>query len=249
MIRDERKKRKRQKIKTIVILSFFLVLVLAGFVVTELFTVKQVEVKGNELYSDEQIEASILNDAYSWNSLYVYLKYKLSKTKEVPFVDTMEVSLRNPHSVQIQVYEKGLLGYLYIDSLGKNAYFDKDGFVEETSSRVIEGIPKITGLSCDDVVLYEKLSFDDKRALKTLLAVTQTLKKYELIPDTINYDAQKQIILYYGNVAVMLGNSDNMTEKISRLSYIYPNIEGMNGILHMESWSEETSDITFVKNE
>ena len=89
MIRDERKKRKRKKIKTIVILSFFLVLVLAGFVVTELFTVKQVEVKGNELYSDEQIEASILNDAYSWNSLYVYLKYKLSKTKEVPFVDSM----------------------------------------------------------------------------------------------------------------------------------------------------------------
>ena len=249
MIRDERKKKKRKQIKTIVLLSFLLILVIAGFVVTELFTVKQVEVKGNELYPDEQIEASILNDAYSWNSLYVYLKYKLGRTDEVPFVDTMEVSLKNPHSVQIHVYEKGLLGYLYIDSIGKNAYFDKDGFVEETSSRVIEGVPKITGLSSNDVVLYEKLSFDDKKALKTILTVTQTLKKYEKIPDTINYDAQKQITLYYGNVAVMLGNSDNMTEKISRMSYIYPSIAGMNGVLHMESWTEETSDITFVKNE
>ena len=183
------------------------------------------------------------------NSLYVYLKYKFGRADEVPFVDTMEVSLKNPHSVQIHVYEKGLLGYLYIDSIGKNAYFDKDGFVEETSSRVIEGVPKITGLSSSDVVLYEKLSFDDKKALKTLLTVTQTLKKYEMIPDTINYDAQKQITLYYGNVAVMLGNSDNMTEKISRMSYIYPSIAGMNGVLHMESWTEETSDITFVKNE
>ena len=64
MIRDERKKKKRKKIKTIVLLSFLLILVIAGFVVTELFTVKQVEVKGNELYPDEQIEASILNDAY-----------------------------------------------------------------------------------------------------------------------------------------------------------------------------------------
>ena len=249
MIRDERKQKKRKKRITIVILSILLFLVLTGFIVIQVFTVKQVEVEGNELYSDEQIEASILNDSYSWNSLYVYLKYKVSKTKEVPFVDTMEVSLKDPHSIHISVYEKGLLGYLYIDSLGKNAYFDKDGFVEETSSRIIEGVPKITGLSCDHVVLYEKLSFDDKKALKTLLALTQTLKKYELIPDTINYDAQKQITLYYGNVAVMLGNSDNMTEKISRLSYIYPNIVGMNGVLHMESWSEETSDITFVKNE
>ena len=92
MIRDERKKKKRKQIKTIVLLSFLLILVIAGFVVTELFTVKQVEVKGNELYPDEQIEASILNDAYSWNSLYVYLKYKLGRTDEVPFVDTMEVS-------------------------------------------------------------------------------------------------------------------------------------------------------------
>ena len=94
MIRDERKKKKRKQIKTIVLLSFLLILVIAGFVVTELFTVKQVEVKGNELYPDEQIEASILNDAYSWNSLYVYLKYKLGRTDEVPFVDTMEVSLK-----------------------------------------------------------------------------------------------------------------------------------------------------------
>lgn len=249
MIRDERKKKKRRKIKIIVILSIFLFLALAGFIVVNLFTVKEVEVEGNELYSDEQIEASILNDSYSWNSLYVYMKYKILKTKEVPFVDTMEVSLVGPHKIHISVYEKGLIGYLYIDSIGQNAYFDKDGFVEETSSRVIEGIPKITGLSCDHVVLYEKLALNNTKALKTLLSLTQALRKYELIPDTINYNEQREITLYYGNVSVMLGNSDNLTEKVSRLSYIYPDIDGMNGVLHMENWSEETSDITFVNNE
>ncbi|MEE1250923.1 MAG: cell division protein FtsQ/DivIB [Lachnospiraceae bacterium] len=249
MIRDERKRKKRKKIKIIVILSFFLVLVLIGFLAIHLFTVKTVEVEGNELYSDEQIAASILNDSYSWNSLYVYLKYKMLKTKEVPFVDTMEVTLENPHKIHINVYEKGLLGYLYIDSIGQNAYFDKDGFVEETSSKIIEGVPKITGISCDHVVLYEKLPLENKKALKTLLSLTQTLKKYELIPDTIDYSANRQITLSYGNVTVMLGNSDNLTEKISRLSYIYQNIAGLNGVLHMENWSEETSDITFVKNE
>ena len=249
MIRDERKRKKRKKIKIIVILSFFLVLVLIGFLAIHLFTVKTVEVEGNELYSDEQIAASILNDSYSWNSLYVYLKYKMLKTKEVPFVDTMEVTLENPHKIHINVYEKGLLGYLYIDSIGQNAYFDKDGFVEETSSKIIEGVPKITGISCDHVVLYEKLPLENKKALKTLLSLTQTLKKYELIPDTIDYSANRQITLSYGNVTVMLGNSDYLTEKISRLSYIYQNIAGLNGVLHMENWSEETSDITFVKNE
>ena len=73
MIRDERKKKKRKKIKTIVLLSFLLILVIAGFVVTELFTVKQVEVKGNELYPDEQIEASIWQQIDSGNENdYIY---------------------------------------------------------------------------------------------------------------------------------------------------------------------------------
>ena len=99
----------------------------------------------------------VLNDEYSWNSLYVDLKYRFVDIGEVPFVDTMEVSLDNPHTVHIKVYEKGMLGYLYINSIGQNAYFDKDGFVVETSTEVIDGVPKITGISCEEVVLYEKL--------------------------------------------------------------------------------------------
>lgn len=48
----------------------------------------------------------VLNDEYSWNSLYVDLKYRFVDIGEVPFVDTMEVSLDNPHTVHIKVYEK-----------------------------------------------------------------------------------------------------------------------------------------------
>ena len=40
---------------------------------------------------------------------------------------------------------KGVLGYVYIPSLGKNAYFDKDGFVVELSGQVIEGRSRLRG--------------------------------------------------------------------------------------------------------
>ena len=44
-------------------------------------------------------------------------------------------ALRGSHGVHISVYEKGTLGYIYIPGINeKNAYFDKDGFVVETSS-------------------------------------------------------------------------------------------------------------------
>ena len=52
----------------------------------------------------------MLNDEYSWNSLYVLLKYRIRDTGKVPFVDTMEVTLDDPHTVHVLVYEKGILG-------------------------------------------------------------------------------------------------------------------------------------------
>ena len=74
-----------------VFLIFVLLLALAALVVWKVFTVENVEVEGNELYSSGQIEQLVLNDEYSWNSLYVLLKYRFVDMGEVPFVDTMEV--------------------------------------------------------------------------------------------------------------------------------------------------------------
>ena len=205
MIREERRKKRRRKHILVGFLITLLILALATLIVIKVFTVKNVEVEGNKLYSDEQIKEWVLNDDYSWNTLYVYFKYRFFDTQEVPFIDTMEVTVKSPHTLHVEVYEKGLLGYLYMDSLGQNVYFDKDGFVVEMSTDVIEGVPQITGLACGDAVLYEKLDVSGKDTLKDLLAVTQTLKKYNLVPDTINYDDQGNVTLQYGTITVNLG--------------------------------------------
>lgn len=226
----------------------FLLAVLA-VVVVKVFTVEKVEVDGNKLYEDARIEEWVLNDDYSWNSLYVYLKYKFFETKEVPFIDTMEVTLESPHTLHVEVYEKGLLGYLYMDSIAQNVYFDKDGIVVEISTDMIEGVPQITGLSCGEATLYEKLALKNDNTLKTLLAVTQTLKKYNLVPTTIDCTASNDMKLTYGGVTVLLGDTDTLTEKVVRLEKIMPSIEGMTGVLHMEKWSPDTTDITFEKTE
>ena len=129
------------------------VLAILFLIALKLFTVKKVVVEGNELYDQKTIEDAVLNDKYSWNSLYVYLKYKIKDTKKIPFIDTMSISLDSPHTLHISVYEKGMLGYIYIPGINENAYFDKDGFVVETSSDTVPGVPCIDGISCDKVVL------------------------------------------------------------------------------------------------
>lgn len=245
LLRDKRKRKKKRKIRLILVLSILTILLTAVLIVWKVYTVENIVVEGNEHYSAEQIKKFVTKDEYAWNSLYVLLKYHFFETEEIPFVDTMEISLTDPHTLKVDVYEKGIIGYLYIAAINQNAYFDKDGFVVETSKEIIEGIPRIEGLNCNKVVLYEKLPLQDGKILKNLLTATQALKKNEVVPDKVLFDESGDISLAYGDIQVLLGSSDNLTKKILRLPYILPQLSGKAGTLHVENWTENTTDIIF----
>ena len=218
MIREQRKRKKRRKIGMTVFLLFVLAAAVSVYVVMNVFTVEKVVVEGNELYSDEQIKSLVLNDEYSWNSLYVDLKYHFLDVGEVPFVDTMEVSLDDPHTLRISVY-------------------------------TIEGVPKISGVECNEVVLYEQLPLENGKVLKKLLTLTQTLNKYGLLPEEIHYDSSLNPTLTYGTISVVLGDETYLTQKVVRISSILPQLAGLNGTLHLETWTPDTTDIIFDRAE
>lgn len=246
MIKEKRRKARKRKKILIAFLILLLLLAAAALIVIKVFQVNKVEVEGNELYDAKVIEKVVLNDDYSWNSLYVYLKYRFVSTRDVPFVDTMEITLKDPQTLHIKVYEKGMMGYLYISSIDENAYFDKDGIVVETSSKVIDGTPQIIGIDCDKVVLYEKLPIGNAK-LREILTLTQALKRNSLIPDSVTYGVANEPVLAYGKVKVEMGSLDLLTQKVERLAKIKPSIENLEGTLHLENWTEETTNIVFDK--
>lgn len=252
MIKEERRemrRRKRRRKRILVTLLFLLLLTGGGYLlVTRVYTVEKVGVVGNELYTDDQIEQIVLADEYSWSTLYVYLKYRFFHTSELPFVDSISVGidLKRPHHLTVEVTEKGILGYLYIDSIDQNAYFDKDGFVVETSQEEIGNVPEIEGLTCSSVVLYEKLPLEDASALKSLLSLTQLLEKYEIPAKRIRYQEETGTMQVYSDeITVNVGSADNLTDKMMRLRHILPQLTGKKGTLHLENWSNENTDIIF----
>ena len=246
MIKEERRRKRRNQKILIAVTIFLFVILLSILIIWKVFVVKKVNVEGNVLYDEQLITDTVLNDEYSWNSLYVLLKYTITEAEELPFIEEMEVKMVNPQTLSIKVYEKRMMGYLNVSPNAGNAYFDKDGFVVEISSRVIEDIPRIDGLACDEVIQYEKLPLDEQ-LLKQLLTLTQSLRREELEPDSINYSVANEPILYYGNVAIRLGTMDNLTLKVEHLSKILPSLDGISGVLHMENWTEESANIIFEK--
>lgn len=243
MIRKKRKKRARKKKA---LLTVFVLLLVAGLLVLvgiTGFRLKKVQVTGNELYSDEQIKDSVLNDEYSWNTLYVVFRHKLFAAREIPFIDEMEIELLTPNAIRIKVYEKAMIGYIAVN--GQNVYFDKDGFVVEISKRLIEQVPKVDGIECRKVVVYEKLNLDDENALALLLTFSKQLAKYGLVPKTIAFHEGKNIQADFGAVKAEIGDSEYLVEKVMRLDAIMPRLAGKKGTLHLENWTPLASDIIF----
>ena len=207
------------------------------------FQLKNVKVSGNELYTDQQIKDSVLSDEYSWNTLYVVLKYRLFQTEEIPFIDEMEIKMLSPNAIQVKVYEKAIVGY--IEANNQNGYFDKDGFVVEISKRQIAHVPKVDGIECRKVVVYEKLNLNDEQALSLLLIFSQQLAKYELVPKTIAFYEDRTLSADFGSIQAEIGDDEYLVEKVMRLDAIMPKLSGKKGTLHLENWTPLTTDIIF----
>ena len=141
----------RVKIRVIILLGIVNVFLMASYFLLTHFTVRTVQVDGNKHYSAEEIKAMVMTGYLGDNSLYLSLKYKNKGIEGVPFVETMDVMVQSNDTIRITVYEKALAGY--VQYLGRYMYFDNEGVVVETSKVTTKGIPQVTGLYFDHVVL------------------------------------------------------------------------------------------------
>lgn len=217
-----------------------------AYVITN-FTVTTIYVEGNIHYTNEEIIDMVMEGHYGNNSLLLSLKYKDKSIVGVPFIEKMDVSVEDPHTIKIEVYEKALAGY--VEYLERYMYFDKDGIVVESSKVKTSGIPMVTGLKFDHVILYEPLPVDNPEIFKSILSITQLVHKYQLSVDRIYFGSDSSLTLYFENVRVALGTGDNLDEKVMKLQYMLPELSGKSGILRMESYTEETKSISFEPDE
>lgn len=217
----------------------------AALVVVSVFRVQNVLVEGNVHYTSEEIEAMVLTDRLSYNSLYLSLKYRNKEIRDIPFIETMSVRVDSPDSITIHVYEKSVAGY--VEYMGRYMYFDRDGIVVESSETRTEGIPQVTGIRFDHVVLYEALPVKNTDIFQEILSITQMLSKHQITTDKIYFNESNEITLYFDNIRAKLGK-DNLEEKVMRLEQILPNLSGESGVLDLQNYSEDRKNVTFQKD-
>lgn len=236
-------RKKKINLKWILAAAVGILLLTALLLAAGIFHVDQVEITGNSYYTEEEITELVIGDHR--NSLYLMFLYDYED--EIPFIDSVEVSVVSPDHVKIRVYEKEMIGY--VEYMGAYLYFDKDGTVAESSNEILEGVPCIHGLKFDTLTLYQQLEVTNEGVFDILLSITKMMEKYELDPDEITLQKDgKEILLTFGNVRVNLGTGKNIDEKAARIKTLLPDLEDKSGILHMEEYTNESTHISFIKD-
>ncbi len=233
------------KIRIIILLGVINVVLMASYFLLTHFAVKTVQVDGNKHYSAEEIKAMVMTGYLGDNSLYLSLKYKNKGIEGVPFVETMDVMVQSNDTIRITVYEKALAGY--VQYLGRYMYFDNEGVVVETSKVATKGIPQVTGLTFDHIVLHEKLPVENDQIFQNILTVTKLLNKYDVLCDRMQFDKSYNVTLGYGNVKVNIGALDNLDEKLMQLPQILPSLEGESGTLDLQNYTADRKSVSFER--
>lgn len=220
------------------------VLGIAAAVVLGVFQIRSIDVKGNERYLAEQIRDDLIYDFKTRNTLYFAWKYRGNEpAADAPYLSKVHVTMLSPTSVRIEVTEDTIVGR--VQHNGTNVYYDAEGVVQEITDTIYAGIPLVAGVEIEEPQLYQKLVTNNSSTLRTMLNITQLLIKNEMIPDSVTFDSNQNMILRIGPLTVLLGQDEYLEEKIANLVSIYPQIEGEAGTLNMEGFTGKNEAITF----
>lgn len=181
------------------------------------FHINTIEIEGESVYSDEEIEKSVFSRRFSDNELVFKLYNKLYGVNKLPFIEDIDVKYVNRSSVLLHVYEKKISGC--IKYMGQYVYFDKDGIVLQSLSEHKDGVPMVTGIKFGDFSIGEAFSVKDEKLFSKIMNISQLISHYKIDVSRIHSSADG-IILYSGKIRVYLGKKDMYDDQLAALSSV-----------------------------
>lgn len=241
------KRRKKSKLGSYLYAFTTLVLLLAiilsfAFVLT---FVQKIEITGVKYSNEEEILSSIKEDPYTMNSLYTYWKYKTGGFTFPASIESTKLSFNAPWELKLSVQEKQIVACILV---GENyVYFAEDQTVMQKGKEVLEGIPVVEGLQVGSVEVLKPLRVENEKVFSYIKNISKEINANNLKPDRIVWE-DESMNLYFEGIRVQLGKM-NFDEKVVQLPPILAELEGQQGVLHMEHYSDVSTSISFEKEE
>lgn len=246
--RGKSKNKKKRKVSILKIIDIILGLVIIALITfllsISVFQIRKVTVVGSTIWDSNTIKSqTIVQNDYKNNGLYQYFYRLIKPVKGIPFVESAKLSFKSPSHLVITVQEKKLLGRTQMSN-GKYVYFNDDGVIKEISDKLVDGVLPVNGLVIKKPKTNDKLAVGSD-CLATMLNIVKSLKKYNIKIDTLDFTNNASVKAKTGTITVDFGEFSYINEKIMRLNIILPKLNGKTGVLHMENWTPDNTDIVF----
>lgn len=240
------RKRKRKK-WWIIPLVLVALLVGAFFYGKKQFAIKKINITGSDKYTYDELYNYIFKDRNDKNMILFKHSDKRAPEIKIPFIAKVVMETKWPDTINITVYEKSMVGYIVYQ--GAYMYFDKDGVVVESSNQIVDGVPLVTGLNFNHIVLYETLDVPDESVFNSILDLKQYLDKYDIVVEKISVSENSTFSIRIGDITVLLGKDDTyMSEKIYEISCMMEQFDGRKGTLDMEDYNEDSQYIILTED-
>ncbi|MBR5046991.1 MAG: hypothetical protein IKX76_02025, partial [Eubacterium sp.] len=187
------KRRQNRKFhKLIILLLVFILFGVGVFFLVKEFSIEKIEISDHITYSDAEVITAIKKQHYVENSLAMLVVNRLLGDTYLPFIDqvTMSVSIDKPHVLKVKVKEGIRAGvFQYME---RNVYFDSEGIAQESRNMLLRGVPVVTGVKFDKMVLGEKIPVEGNY-FDTIIFITKKITSYNLDVSRIHFEGENKI--------------------------------------------------------
>lgn len=203
--------------------------------------VKHVVIEGVNHYSEEEIKEKLFVKPTDRITLLFYLRQKITKEKEIPFIEKLDYEMVDKNTIKIRVYEKLVIGC--VEVMGGYMYFDKDGIIVESSNERVEGVPLILGLKYDQVMLHQPLKVQKSTLFDTILNMTKLIQSHKLSVQTIRFNSSYEVTLEANGSVILLGAREFYDEQLAALTSILEHAGNKKYTFDLRNYSKDNTTV------
>ena len=238
--KNERTQEKSFYLKGMLIILGILAIFSVGIWSYNTYRLKNITIEGLTRYTKEEFLEKLDMGFLTTVTPFFCLTDTLDQ-KEIPFIETYEIDFADANSARILVHEKRVTGCVVI--MGRYLFFDKDGIVVETADTQIEGVPVVTGLEFDEIMLYRQLKVQKQSLFDTILELTRLIEQNGILVHEISFDSGYEVTLYLEDFTVLLGKRTSYDEPVHALKEILSSVQGRTGVLDMRNYTKENGEV------
>ncbi len=230
------------RIKYLIRFVSVVVIIAAVFVLfAGVFRTEKITVEGLSYYTEAEFLEKISSEGARKNTLlFRFEQFRKGETR-VPYIEHYTIQSEGKNIIRIQVYEKILVGCVKV--MGQYLYFDKDGYVTESSEERLPDVPLVKGLEFDRIVLYEKLKIQKDELYDVILNITKLVREYEIPAKCIVFNGKGEVELEVGDNSVSMGKHEAYDLQIQKLADILPSVSDRKLFIDLSGYTGGSEDI------